>query len=356
MTVVYAYRYGIVGGVSTQLLLRQTALAEEGVKCVLFFSQDNGLRQMVPPGAEVCFGSEVSLRRLVARERPDAVVVVDSPELLRPAAGSFLHRTAVYLDVHTTTRTGLAYLNDVNLSDLAGLMVPSEYARSVLLSRLPDANVTVVPNILNTSVFRPQALVHSVDSETREFIWVGKLDNHKNWRLALVYTRLLLDLFGQVRLTVVGGYTAPEERALQYFDLACRLGISANVRWLDRVDNAAMASLYQRCAATGGAMIVTSRDESFGMAACEALLCGCPLIANDLPALREVLPGTHLVRLVDIWQPEKFASAAQSLAEPVSTIDAHRVNEHLHRRYAPEAYVRRFLAVLEGRPCIDRTN
>lgn len=356
MKVLYAYRYGIVGGVSTQLLLRQTALADAGIECTLFFSQDNGLRQMIDARARVQFGSDVPLSRLARNVRPDAVVVVDSPELLRPGPGYRLRRTPVYLDVHTTTRTGLAYLRDVRLADLAGLMVPSEYSRSVLRALVPGADAVVVPNILDTSVFQPVQRERAPEESPRHFIWVGKLDNHKNWRLAMVYTRLLLDRFGEIRMTLVGGYTAPEERAVQLFDLAHRLNIVPHLDWLDRVDSSAMATLYQRCAATGGSMVVTSRDESFGMAAAEALLCGCPLIANDLPAFREVLPATPRVQLIDIWQPDQFVAAADNLATMDRGGDRISVVEQLRARYGPDAYVSRFLGVLKGESCQPRTS
>src|SRR5690606_40696581 len=107
----------------------------------------------------------------------------------------------------------------------------------------------------------------SSDVCSSDLIWVGKLDQHKNWRLALVYTQLLKELLGPVHLYMVGGYTAPEATAQAFFELAYRLGVSDSVTWLDRVENVQLASLYHRCAASGGAMLVTSRDESFGMAA-----------------------------------------------------------------------------------------
>ena len=80
-------------------------------------------------------------------------------------------------------------------------------------------------------------------------------------------------------------------------------------------------------------MLVTSRDESFGMAAAESLMCGCPLIANDLPVFREVFPSSPMVHLVDIWDPEQVASAAQdvdALAETEGLV--RQVYKHLGGR------------------------
>lgn len=346
MRVVYAYRYGIVGGVATQLLLRQAALAEAGGAAQLFFSQDNGLRAILPSGSGVHFGSDTSLRRLVRAFRPEAVVVVDSPELLAPARGGLFQGASVYLDVHTTTRLGLAYLGGLRIRGLRGVMVPTRYSEGVVGARLPGVHVSVVPNVLNTGVFVPGR--SGTVEGLREFVWVGKLNLHKNWRLALVYTRLLVDLFGDVRMTLVGGYTASDERAKDLFDLAHRLGLSGSVRWLDRVDNAELAGLYQRCAATRGAMLVTSRDESFGMAAAEALLCGCSLLTNDLPVFREVFPDSELIHRVDIWNPDAVAAAARSLDDPPSGDVIESMGRILRERYGPASFRERFSQALRG--------
>ncbi|MEZ2625231.1 glycosyltransferase [Paenalcaligenes hominis] len=77
--------------------------------------------------------------------------------------------------------------------------------------------------------------------------------------------------------------------------MADQLGILLNVRWLDRIDNTLLADAYRRCASSGGAMVVASRDESFGMAVAEALMYDCPVISNERDELvymsRVALPG-----------------------------------------------------------------
>ncbi|WP_417530285.1 glycosyltransferase family 4 protein [Marinobacter lipolyticus] len=349
MKILYAYRYGIVGGVSTQLLLRQKALKSAGHQAFLFFSQDNGLGQVLADRNRIFFGSEMSFQKLVRQEQFDAVVVIDSPELLAAASGPIFQRNPVYLDVHTTTDTGLSYLHDLDATRLAGVMVPTNYSAALVGQRLGDSvDIQVVPNILNTEVFHPDVEDIPAGALTLpEFVWVGKLDNHKNWRLALVYAGMLNDLLGGIRLHVVGGYTAPPKRAEEFFELASRLGISNSVNWFDRVENTTLAGLYKRCASSGGAMLVTSRDESFGMAAAESLLCGCSLIANDLPVFREVFPSMPLVKLVDIWDPEQVANAVQQLA----SLDEYealvgQVYKQLGSRYGAGAFVESFLSML----------
>lgn len=348
MKILYAYRYGIVGGVSTQLLLRKKALEDAGSQCDLFFSQDNGLAQVLPVGINGVFFGGFSVFRRLVKNKYDAIVVIDTPELLSIASGSAWRRSRVFLDVHTTTETGLSYLESVSFKHISGVMVPSAYSEGLVGRKRPDcqSKLHVIPNLLNTQVFHPEGLDDiAVSNPQLQFIWVGKLDKHKNWRLALVYASMLKQHYGDIHLYMVGGYTARAEVAESFFELAYRLDISDSVTWLDRVENIQLAELYRQCARSGGAMLVTSRDESFGMAAAEALLCGCPLVSNDLPVFREVFPESPMLQLVDIWQPEQVLNAINNLSDDgISIKESQNMYKELSARYGASA----FIAALEG--------
>jgi len=158
---------------------------------------------------------------------------------------------------------------------------------------------------------------------------------------------MLKELFGSVHFYLVGGFTAPDNVASLFFKLAYELGISSSVTWLDRLEKKQLAKLYRRCAASGGAMLVTSRDESFGMAAAEALLCGCPLITNDLPVFREVFPESPMLQRVDIWQPEQVASAARYLSQGITEEHKLGMYETLKARYGAPAFLSALTKVIK---------
>ncbi|WP_323844041.1 glycosyltransferase [Microbulbifer magnicolonia] len=348
MKVIYAYRYGIVGGVSSQLLLRQAAMAEVGIECHLFFSQDNGLRDMPCNGGRVYYGCDISLRKLVLRVKPDVVLVVDSPELLREARGGFWGRIPVFLDVHTTTHNGLAYLSHLSVNMLSGICVPTKYSAGLVSGKVASCAPSVVPNLLNTDDFFRRSQEHMSEPAVREFIWVGKLDNHKNWQLAIIYAALAKSILGTIRLTIVGGFTAPKARAKELFELILRMDVANEVRWIDRIGNAELGDLYRNCALSGGAMLVSSRDESFGMAAAEALLCGCPLIANDLPVFREVFPDSSQVQRVDVWNLEEVANAFKRVEMGADAEKIEQMSLYLQKQYGKTKFIRAFRAAVEG--------
>jgi glycosyltransferase involved in cell wall biosynthesis len=61
--------------------------------------------------------------------------------------------------------------------------------------------------------------------------------------------------------------------------------------------------------------VLPSRDEGFGLTVLEALAAGTPVVASDLPVLREV--GGSAATYAPVGDPEAFAAAlAAVLAAP----------------------------------------
>lgn len=86
--------------------------------------------------------------------------------------------------------------------------------------------------------------------------------------------------------------------------------------WLQTVqglDDAELAWLYRHATA----VVVPSRHEGFGLPVVEALSLGTPVVASDIPALREV--GGRAARFAPPDAPERFAAQLRTiLADPAA--------------------------------------
>lgn len=82
-----------------------------------------------------------------------------------------------------------------------------------------------------------------------------------------------------IRLVKAGGRLTDAQRAM-----AVNLGIASHVIELPHLETATLAALYRRV----DAALITSEREGFGLPLVEALACGTPVVASDLPVLREV--------------------------------------------------------------------
>ena len=86
----------------------------------------------------------------------------------------------------------------------------------------------------------------------------------------------------------------------------------ANLVFLDLLAPAAMPSFYALC----DVVAVTSLNstEAFGLVQVEAMLCGTPVVATDLPGVREAVRRTGMGRIVPPRDPAALAAALVDVA------------------------------------------
>lgn len=86
--------------------------------------------------------------------------------------------------------------------------------------------------------------------------------------------------------------------------LAGRIGVSERVHFLGRVEQGKLAALYRSCATLVATSFV---NETFGMALCEAMACGAPVVASDFGGFREVVLDGETGLLARPQDPEDLA-------------------------------------------------
>ena len=160
---------------------------------------------------------------------------------------------------------------------------------------------------------------------------------------------VLLEVFAELRrgdpklrLVKVGGEWSAEQSAQQR-----RLGIGDAITHVRGVDRAALAWLYRRTAA----VLVTSEAEGFGLPLIEALACGAPVVASDIPVLREV--GGDAVRYAGVGDIAAWTSSVRRITSdpgnaPSRALRLARASMYSwsnHGRIIAEAY----LKLLNGR-------
>ena len=73
--------------------------------------------------------------------------------------------------------------------------------------------------------------------------------------------------------------------------LARRLHVDDRVIWLSHAAQDDVAALIQNA----GALMQPSVYEGFGLPVIEAMACGCPVVATDIPPFREIADGAALL-------------------------------------------------------------
>lgn len=120
-----------------------------------------------------------------------------------------------------------------------------------------------------------------------ELLFVGRLVEKKGLAYLLKAMPAILARHPRVTLSVAGG--GPEEWRLR--SLAEELGIADRVTFLGPAQNRELPRLYRRATVFIAPFVVAENgdQEGLGLVLAEALACECPVVASDLPAVRDVV-------------------------------------------------------------------
>lgn len=162
----------------------------------------------------------------------------------------------------------------------------------------PDAEVVVLPNGLEDEAW--QAARH----RRRDVLYLGRLDIYpKGLDILLAAFAAIADRT-DADLVVAGDGPGRPDMA----KLLRQHGLEERVRLVGRVDGRARFDLL------AGAQVVCmpSRDETFGLVALEAMACATPVVAFDIPAMRELLTPDASV-IVPAFDVDAYAAALAGL-------------------------------------------
>ncbi|MCX9156665.1 glycosyltransferase family 4 protein [Niveibacterium sp. 24ML] len=164
----------------------------------------------------------------------------------------------------------------------------------------PRDRIFVVPNGVDRTEFGPAP--SSEANATPYLLMVGARYSHKNVDEVLRMAHLWSDTYVLKVTSCSGEYRAALEREVQ------ARGLSSKVQFLDYLSWAELKALYQNCAA----LVYPSKWEGFGIPPLEALACGVPVIASDIPVHREVLG--EAASFVGLGDEKSWALAFSELA------------------------------------------
>jgi alpha-1,3-rhamnosyl/mannosyltransferase len=164
---------------------------------------------------------------------------------------------------------------------------------AVRLAGVDPARIRVVPNGL-PAVPEPRGATPAAPY----VLYSGAVEPHKN--LEVVLDALALAR-ARTRLVATGPWSPRRLERLRR--RAERRGVAGRVDWLGHVPAAWLAALRRDAVA----VVVPSRKEGFGLPALEGLAAGVPVLAADVPALREVAGEAALY--LDPDDPHGWAAA-----------------------------------------------
>jgi glycosyltransferase involved in cell wall biosynthesis len=133
--------------------------------------------------------------------------------------------------------------------------------------------VRVIPNGIDTELFRPAPAGAARVERSLQLLFVGRFQEQKN--LSFLLEELSQLPAGTFELHLVGD--GPDKEFLH--ELAVKLGLSPVITWHGWLPRAALRDVYQAC----DCLVNPSTYEGMPNAVLEAMACGLPIVASNVP-------------------------------------------------------------------------
>jgi glycosyltransferase involved in cell wall biosynthesis len=226
----------------------------------------------------------------------------------------------------------------------AALLLPMSSSTALSLHsilKVDEERMSVIPAIVS-----PEFLQNN-ECEIKEFrakyklpdsfwLYVAHFYQHKNHlRLLEAYHELKLKGFNPWPLVLRGDDHGSLNDVMEAVK---HMSLEKDVIFLARLDEGQMPCLYS----AAGALVFPSLYEGGGMPVIEALACGCPVIASDIPTTREF--GGKSVSLFNPLEIESIAIAMRVFQEDTHTrLQARQSGLNSARDYYPESVIKKLV-------------
>ncbi len=178
---------------------------------------------------------------------------------------------------------------------------------------LTPSHTRVIPCGVDLDAFTPVTPARRAEArraldvdDTPTLLFVGRLDPIKGIDLLLESVALLRT---PAQLLVVGGDPAGDPEVERLRARAAALGLAERVRFPGAVPQTDLPTYYH----AADAVVISSRYESFGLVAVEALACGAPVVASAAGGLPSVVRDGENGLLVRWRSAQAFAERIDSL-------------------------------------------
>ncbi|WP_238179383.1 glycosyltransferase family 4 protein [Methylobacterium oxalidis] len=279
-----------LGGIISVIRERMRVLQPRGLEEYFYFMRDRGgVASLQAEGARHTFlghlGIDNNIYNLVKSEEIPCVTLFSHFHLARNLKREGLK---VYLELHDCPPATVAPVGALK-GFFDKVVVPSAWSRDWVNAEagIPPQDIEIVPNFINTDIFYSEQRTPLSTSHPRPMLWVGRLDERKNWRDAVYIASLLKKRGLRVRPVFVLSLRYEDEYVHDFMDQIALLGIDEDVRVYYNLSQADLAGMMRDFAHQGGCFLSTARLESFGLGIVEALACGLPVVASAVGAVPE---------------------------------------------------------------------
>lgn len=202
---------------------------------------------------------------------------------------------------------------------------------------LPKKECVVIPNPVNTGVFRPLESVHPKGD--LEILYLGRMEAIKGVDILIKAIPMICQSVPEARFTLIGAgmgksNTLSADKVLesqlprQFLD---------RIRLLSHVERKKTPEIYARASVC----VIPSRWEQFGYTCAEAMACGKAVVASNAGGLAEIVEDKVSGILVEPENPQKLAEAVIDLLRDTKQREAlgKAARERIERLFSTDVVI-----------------
>jgi glycosyltransferase involved in cell wall biosynthesis len=205
--------------------------------------------------------------------------------------------------------------------------------------RLPDLAVDIIPNLLDRRFLTSPAVASRPAGAPFTFLSVGHLDANKNQQLQIRAFAATAASGGPARLRLGGGGALLADLEQQ----AAATPVASQISFLGPLSREQVHTEMRNC----DALLISSRVETFGIVAIEALACGKPVIASRCGGPDDVVTPADGI-LVPVDDAAALAAAMVRVLTEPDAFDHADIRRRCLDRYGPDAVCSRLAAVYDA--------
>lgn len=219
------------------------------------------------------------------------------------------------------------------------VLAVSNHQRQHILMNEIDCNPIAVGNLVNENLFCIKPNIAS----TFTVIWITYYPNFI--KDADTFFKTVALLKGEIRAIIVGGGELKGEYDENvYSKMAHDYGVSDSVEIVPKATREEMNDLYAR----SHVLVSTSIAESFGVAICEAMLCGRPVVTTANGGCNDYMKDGFNGYIVPIKDPKSMADKIRLVKHHYHEFNPEYIRKHIVEKFGSEIFRNRISAIYKS--------
>ena len=191
-----------------------------------------------------------------------------------------------------------------------------EYAKSAIKAGLPAEKAEIIHPIANTSLFRPKKCgdeiknLYSIPKDCKIILSVQRIDSKSGHAQLISSMPKIIGKFPNARLMFVGGESLTnkisnerQECEREIYKLIEDLNLKDYIIFTGSLDYEKLPLYYN----SADLVVLTSKNEGFGLAVTEGMSCGKPIIGTSVPGIALQIKNGVNGFLVDVGDTDETA-------------------------------------------------